>query len=89
MLVTKLLVQEDYQSSKRYVANKEEEIDLPKSNVLKYFLDDGTWVCLRPSGTEPKIKFYFGVKGNSMDEAKDTLSTTIDAFMESIQHSFK
>ena len=80
-----VLVQEDYQSSKRNTANKEEAIDLPKSNVLKYFLDDGTWVCLRPSGTEPKIKFYFGVKGSSMDEAQATLSTTIDDFMNQIQ----
>lgn len=79
-----VLVQEDYQSSKRIVENKEENIDLPKSNVLKYFLEDGTWVCLRPSGTEPKIKFYFGVKGNSMEETKETLSTTIDAFMKKI-----
>ncbi|WP_242266586.1 phospho-sugar mutase, partial [Bacillus cereus group sp. BfR-BA-01327] len=38
-----------------------EEIHLPKSNVLKYQLEDGSWFCLRPSGTEPKIKFYFGV----------------------------
>lgn len=81
----KVLVQEDYQSSKRNTADKEELIDLPKSNVLKYFLDDGTWVCLRPSGTEPKIKFYFGVKGNSMDEANAALSATIDDFMNKIQ----
>lgn len=81
----KVLVQEDYQSSKRNTANKEEVINLPKSNVLKYFLDDGTWVCLRPSGTEPKIKFYFGVKGSSMDEAKALLSATIDDFMNKIQ----
>ena len=60
-------------------------MNLPKSNVLKYFLDDGTWVCLRPSGTEPKIKFYFGVKGNSMDEATRELTTTIDDFMKNIQ----
>ncbi|CAM3154318.1 phospho-sugar mutase [Sporolactobacillus spathodeae] len=39
-------------------------ITLPKSNVLKYKLEDGSWFCLRPSGTEPKIKFYFGVKGS-------------------------
>ena len=42
-----------------------EEIHLPKSNVLKYQLEDGSWFCLRPSGTEPKIKFYFGVKDSS------------------------
>lgn len=39
-------------------------ITLPKSNVLKYKLEDGSWFCLRPSGTEPKIKFYFGIKGS-------------------------
>lgn len=81
----KVLVQEDYQSSKKIVENAEEDINLPKSNVLKYFLDDGTWVCLRPSGTEPKIKFYFGVKGDSMERATEKLSTTIDDFMKSIQ----
>lgn len=80
----KVIVQEDYQSSKKVVANTEEKINLPKSNVLKYFLEDGTWVCLRPSGTEPKIKFYFGIQGNSMEEAKRKLSTTIDDFMKNI-----
>ena len=64
--------------------NQEEEIKLPKSNVLKYFLEDGTWVCLRPSGTEPKIKFYFGVQGSSMKEAQGKLSTVTTDFMESI-----
>ena len=42
--------------------------DLPKSNVLKYFLEDGSWIAVRPSGTEPKLKFYVAVKGE--DEAK-------------------
>ena len=41
---------------------EEEDIDLPKSNVLQFFLEDGTKISVRPSGTEPKIKFYFGVK---------------------------
>ena len=36
--------------------------DIPKSNVLIYYTEDGTKVCIRPSGTEPKIKFYFSVK---------------------------
>lgn len=43
---------------------------LPKSNVLYYELSDAAWVCVRPSGTEPKIKFYFGVRGSSMDDAE-------------------
>lgn len=42
---------------------------LPKSNVLYYELTDNAWVCARPSGTEPKIKFYFGAKGKSLDDA--------------------
>ena len=42
--------------------------DLPKSNVLKYFLEDASWIAVRPSGTEPKLKFYVAVKGQ--DEAE-------------------
>ena len=42
---------------------------LPKSNVVYYELEDGVWLCVRPSGTEPKIKFYYGVSGKSFDEA--------------------
>ena len=42
---------------------------LPASNVLYYDLEDGAWICVRPSGTEPKIKFYFGVKGTSLEDA--------------------
>ena len=43
---------------------------LPKSNVLYFDLSDGAWCCARPSGTEPKIKFYMGVKGTSLEDAK-------------------
>ena len=42
---------------------------LPKSNVLYYQLSDNAWCCIRPSGTEPKIKFYFGVKGATLDDS--------------------
>ena len=44
---------------------------LPKSNVLYYVLENDQWCCVRPSGTEPKIKFYFGIRGKSMEDAKD------------------
>lgn len=44
---------------------------LPSSNVLYYDLTDDAWVCVRPSGTEPKVKFYYGVKGNSLQDADD------------------
>lgn len=43
---------------------------LPKSNVLYYDLEGGSWVCVRPSGTEPKLKFYYGIKGVSFEDAK-------------------
>ena len=49
---------------------KTEPTGLPKSNVLYYELEDEAWVCVRPSGTEPKVKFYIGVKGTSMEEAE-------------------
>ena len=43
---------------------------LPKSNVLYYELTDDAWVCVRPSGTEPKVKFYYGIKGSSLEDAE-------------------
>ena len=52
---------------------KETSTNLPKSNVLYYELEDDAWCCVRPSGTEPKIKFYMGVKENSMEEAEKEL----------------
>jgi phosphomannomutase len=56
---------EDYQASKGkdFMNNEEFEIHIPKSNVLIYYLEDGSKICARPSGTEPKIKFYFSVNG--------------------------
>ena len=54
----------DYQLSvsKDILSGSTRLIDLPKSNVLQFFLEDGSKISIRPSGTEPKIKFYFGVK---------------------------
>lgn len=56
---------EDYQAAKGkdFMNNEEFEIKIPKSNVLIYYLEDGSKICARPSGTEPKIKFYFSVNG--------------------------
>ena len=53
--------------------NKPEETGLPKSNVLQFYTEDGSVVSVRPSGTEPKIKFYFGVKGNDANEKVELL----------------
>ncbi|MBP5598672.1 MAG: phospho-sugar mutase [Lachnospiraceae bacterium] len=52
---------------------------LPKSNVLYFDLTDNAWCCARPSGTEPKIKFYMGVKGSNLDDAKDKLTKLTEA----------
>ena len=61
---------------------------LPKSNVLKYFLEDESWVAVRPSGTEPKLKFYIAVKGN--DEAEcDTKVADIKADIDEIVNKLK
>ncbi|CAI8722873.1 MULTISPECIES: phospho-sugar mutase [Bacillus cereus group] len=66
---------EDYKASiiTSLIDGNKEEIHLPKSNVLKYQLADGSWFCLRPSGTEPKIKFYFGVKDDSLQNSEQKL----------------
>ena len=47
---------------------------LPKSNVLYYELENNNWCCVRPSGTEPKIKLYCGVKGSSMEDSEEKLN---------------
>jgi len=61
---------------------------LPKSNVLQYFLEDGSKVTMRPSGTEPKIKFYFSVnregKGKNMQEMQNILDKKIDNLQSSL-----
>ncbi|MCM3015140.1 phosphoglucomutase [Bacillus subtilis] len=77
---------EDYAVSKRTLLteNKEEAIDLPKSNVLKYFLEDGSWFCLRPSGTEPKVKFYFAVKGSSLEDSEQRLASLSEDVMKTV-----
>ncbi len=67
----------DYETSKviDYTTNEEATINQPKSNVLYFDLNDNAWCCVRPSGTEPKIKFYIGVKGTSLNDAKEKLET--------------
>ncbi|MCM3339195.1 phospho-sugar mutase [Paenibacillus sp. MER TA 81-3] len=58
--------------------------DLPKENVLKFHLEDGSWFCLRPSGTEPKIKMYFAVKGTSGEDAQARLQRVTEDVMSNI-----
>ncbi|HDX9580552.1 TPA: phospho-sugar mutase [Bacillus pseudomycoides] len=80
-------IAEDYKASFRTKVkeNATEEIELPKSNVLKYYLADGSWFCLRPSGTEPKIKFYFGVQGNSLQHSEEKLEAIKEDIMNRVQ----
>lgn len=66
----KVMETEDFLSQTKYeVDGSTKEIKLPKADVLKFMLDDGTWIAIRPSGTEPKIKFYIGTVGDNEDEA--------------------
>ena len=60
------------------------ETGLPKSNVLYYELENDNWCCIRPSGTEPKIKIYFGVKGTSNEDAKEKLEELKKAMLDII-----
>ena len=66
----------DYKIGKiiNIIDNKEEKTDLPESNVLYYELNNDAWLCIRPSGTEPKIKYYIGVKGNSFKDAEEKIN---------------
>lgn len=63
----------DLGKTKNVKTGKETKLELPKSNVLYYELDDYAWCCVRPSGTEPKIKFYLGVKGENLEDAQNKL----------------
>lgn len=83
----KLLKKNDYSVSvsKNVVSGITEKINLPSSDVLKFFLADDSWFCVRPSGTEPKIKFYFGVKGNSDAEAKEKITVLEKSVMAIIK----
>lgn len=59
-------------------------LDLPKENVLHYTLADGSWFCLRPSGTEPKIKLYFSVRGTSQEDAQAKAAQLVQQVMARI-----
>ncbi|MFO7814980.1 MAG: phospho-sugar mutase [Halanaerobiales bacterium] len=77
----------DFQEGKEYdlVKNKEVEIDLPKSNVLQYLLKDESLITIRPSGTEPKLKVYVAVKGETEESAQEKLDKIKDKFSERVE----
>ena len=62
--------------------NQIQPTGLPKSNVIYYDLSDNSWACVRPSGTEPKVKIYVGVKGTSEDDALNKLDELEKAMKE-------
>ena len=72
-------VEKDY--VKDMVTREESKTGLPKSNVLYYALEDNNWCCVRPSGTEPKIKLYMGVKGTSDEDAAKKLEALKEAMI--------
>lgn len=81
----RIIACEDYKKRTRHELNGESiPISLPEADVLKFFLEDDSWVCIRPSGTEPKCKFYFGVRKGSAEEAEGALRMMTRDFMEHV-----
>lgn len=77
---------EDYESSTaRTKDGIRSTLILPQENVLKWKLEDGSWICIRPSGTEPKCKFYFGVVRNSEEEALQLVELMQEEVMARVQ----
>ena len=72
----------DYLKSVTTQNGKEEKIDLPKSNVIKLYYEDGTTIAVRPSGTEAKVKFYIGVVGSSLEDARSKPERLYKEFKE-------
>lgn len=69
----------DRNVTRNLATGEETPTGLPKSNVLYFDLTNDSWCCARPSGTEPKIKFYMGVKGNSLEDAQDKVEKLTEA----------
>lgn len=89
---SKVVMIKDYQlqKSQNLISGKEEAINLPKSNVLQFFTADGSKISVRPSGTEPKIKFYFGVKETLSNAADfDATNAALDKKIEAIKQSLE
>lgn len=83
----KVLAARDYKTDtiQDFVTGETKPTGLPKSNVLYYELEDDAWVCVRPSGTEPKVKFYIGVKGTSMEDAEEKSASLGKQVLDMIQ----
>jgi phosphoglucomutase len=79
-----LLKYDDLSKGYTYQNGRAQKIDLPLSDVLKYYYEDQTWIVLRPSGTEPKIKIYFQTAGKTMEDAKHVIDRLVDKLTETI-----
>ena len=75
----------DYQTSKRICGETVEALTLPKSNVLYFELEGGAWICVRPSGTEPKIKLYVNAVSGSAEETQRLLNAYSDAAVKLLE----
>ena len=75
----------DYQTSKRICGEAVEKLTLPKSNVLYFELEGGAWICVRPSGTEPKIKLYVNAVSGSAGETQRLLNAYSDAAVKLLE----
>ena len=73
-------IEKDY--VKNMISGEITKTGLPKSNVLYYELEDNSWCCVRPSGTEPKIKLYMGIKGKTDDDANEKLEKLKTAMLK-------
>ena len=71
---------------KNMITGEKSKTNLPKSNVLYYTLENDAWCCIRPSGTEPKIKLYFGVKADSMESASTELENLKNSMVEIVNN---
>lgn len=76
---TQVVYFEDYLTSKRVEGNETSVLDYPSEDVLKFGLEDGSWIAIRPSGTEPKCKFYYCIKSETKEKAEKNLKTYQEA----------
>lgn len=85
---TRVRILRDYLSglARDIIEDIESPVDLPKSNVLHFTLEDGSWFAARPSGTEPKIKFYFSVVAESKEESESKLKEVKNIVLEKVEN---
>jgi len=88
MLNLAYIKNKDYllQQTENFVTETIEPINLPKSNVIQFFTEDGSKITVRPSGTEPKIKFYIGLKADLCCKEKfDEVNSMLESKIETIK----